>query len=146
MGLFGGLRALFEDRPETKDTGLDPAAIALAALMVRLARADDHFGDEERAAIEGALDARFGDGAALLAAGEAAERDALDHHQFTRLLKAAHEHEDRGEVLEDLWAVVLADGEREDHENALMRQIGSLLHVSDQEVQKARRRVEAARG
>lgn len=145
MGLFDNFKALF-DAPEAEDQGFEPSAVALAALMVRLAKADDHYAEDERAAIEAALDARFGDGAALLAAGEAAEADALDHQQFTRLLKAAHAHEDRAEVLEDLWAVVLVDGTREAHEDALMRQIGSLLHVSDQEMQKARRRVEAMRG
>ena len=79
-----------------------------------------------------------------LTAGEKAESDALDNHQCTRLLKAAHSHEDRAEGLEDLWAVVLADGARGVHENALMRQIGALLHVSDQEIAMARRRVEQA--
>lgn len=140
MGLFGKLTTLFQD-PPAPPPGHDPSEVALAALMVRLAKADDHFSDEERAAIEAALDARFGDGAALLAAGETAEATALDHQQFTRLLKAAHDHEDRGALLEDLWYVVLADGTREMHEDALMRQIGSLLHVSDREVAEARRRV-----
>ena len=142
MGLFAKLRDLFEDQPEAEDQGHDPSAVALAALMVRLAKADGVFDDAERAALQDALEVRFGDGPALMAAGEAAEAAALDHHQFTRLLKREWAHEERAELLEDLWAVVLADGEREAHENALMRQIGSLLHVSDQEMQMARRRVE----
>ena len=142
MGIFAGLRSLF-DTAETEDQGLDPAAVALAALMVRLAKADGVYDDAERAAMQSALDARFGDGPGLMAEGEAAEAKALDHHQFTRLLKREWAHEERAALLEDLWAVVLADGEREAHENALMRQIGSLLHVSDQDMQRARRRVEA---
>lgn len=140
--LFGKLTALFE-APDTKVAdGRDPVAVAMAALMVRLARADGDFDDDERAQVAAALDERFGDGAALLAAGEAAEENAIDHQQFTRLVKSAYEPEERGALLEDLWAVVLSDGERDDGENALMRQFGSLLHVSDQEVAKARRRVE----
>lgn len=110
--------------------------------MVRLARADGEFDREERAGIEAALDARFGDGAALLAEAETAEREALDHHQFTKLVKQAYAPEERGALLEELWAVVLSDNVRDDEENALMRQFASLLHVSDQEVAKARRRVE----
>ena len=144
-GLFGRLTKLFEGAADAgADTpGLDPAATAMAALMVSLAKADGHFAAAERAAIEAALEARFGGGAKLLAAGEAAESDALDHHQFTRLVKRAYEHEERGDLLEDLWSVVLADGGRERHENALMRQFGALLHVSDRDVALARRRVEA---
>lgn len=143
MRLFGKLAAMFET-PPAAPPGHDTSEVALAALMVRLAKADDHFSDEERTAIEATLEARFGDGPALLAAGESAERDALDSQQFTRALKAAHAHEDRGELLEDLWRVVLADGSRDAHENALMRQLGALLHISDREIAEARRRVASA--
>lgn len=141
-GIFGKLAALFAEGGETEASGEDPVGVALAALMVRLARADGDFDDEERARIEAALEARFSGGAALLAAGEAAETAAMDHHQFTRLVKQAFAPEERGALLEELWAVVLADGERDDEENALMRQFGSLLHVSDQDMARARRRVQ----
>ncbi|MEM7546169.1 MAG: TerB family tellurite resistance protein [Pseudomonadota bacterium] len=140
-GIFGKLAKLFEAEAVETSTH-DPVAVAMAALMVRLARADGDFDAEERARIEAALDARFGDGAAVLAEGERAEAEALDHHQFTKLVKGAYAHEDRAALLEELWSVVLADGARDDEENALMRQFGSLLHVSDQEMQKARRRVQ----
>ncbi|MFV0475465.1 MAG: TerB family tellurite resistance protein [Pikeienuella sp.] len=141
-GFFSRLTALFTEAEQNAGRTHDPAGLALAALMVRLARADGDFDAEERARIETALDARFGDGAALLAAAEGAERAALDHHQFTKVVKAAYAPEERGALLEELWAVVLADQTRDDEENALMRQFASLLHVSDQDVARARRRVE----
>lgn len=141
MALFRKLIEIFE-APQLEAPLHSADEVALAALMVRLARADDRFDDEERAVIERLLDARFGDGAALLAAGEAAEARALDHQQFTSAIKSVYAFEDRGRLLEDLWEVVLADGEREMHEDALMRQIASLLHVPDREVAEARRRVE----
>lgn len=137
-GIFGRLAAMLA--PEEAAPAHDPIALAMAALMVRLARADGEFDPEERAAILAALDARFGEGEALLAAAETAEAEAIDHHQFTRVVKAAYAPEERGALLEELWAVVLVDGARDDEENALMRQFGSLLHVSDQEVAKARHR------
>ncbi|MFN3260607.1 MAG: TerB family tellurite resistance protein [Pikeienuella sp.] len=140
--IFAELAALFEAPGAAASSGFDPAALALAALMVRLARADGEFDEGERAAILAALDARFGNGAALLAEAERAEAEALDHHQFTRLVKAAIAPEDRAALMEELWRVVLADGARDDEENALMRQFASLLHVSDQEAALARRRAE----
>ena len=142
--LFADIAALFDAPGSAAPEGFDPAALALAALMVRLARADGHFDDGERAAILAALDARFGNGAALLAEAERREAEALDHHQFTRLVKAANEPATRGALMADLWRVVLADGARDDEENALMRQFASLLHVSDQEAAMARRRAERA--
>lgn len=144
-GLFKKLTALFEQETPATSTGLDPVAVAVAALMVRLALADGSFDATERASIEAALDARFGDGAALLAAGEAAEKSALDNHQFTKLLKSAFAPEERGALLEDLWSVVLADDTRDMNENALMRQFAALLYVPDREVAEARQRAEAQR-
>jgi uncharacterized tellurite resistance protein B-like protein len=138
-GIFRKIAKLF-DAPEVA-SGNDPVGVAMAALMVQLARADGHFDADERSRIEAALESRFGNGIALLAAGEAAEAQAIDHHQFTRLVKSAYAPEERGELLEELWSVVLADGARDDEENALMRQLGSLLHVSDQEMALARQRV-----
>lgn len=140
--IFADIKALFDAPASAAPAGFDPAALALAALMVRLARADGDFDEGERAAILAALDARFGNGAALLAEAERREAEALDHHQFTRLVKAANAPEERGALLEDLWRVVLADGARDDEENALMRQFAALLHVSDQEAALARRRAE----
>lgn len=141
-GFLGRLAALFADQTETPERAHDPVALALAALMVRLARADGDFDPDERAGIIAALDARFGEGAALLNAAEAAEAAALDHHQFTRVVKEAYAPEERGALLEELWSVVLSDHVRDDEENALMRQFASLLHVSDQDVARARQRVE----
>ncbi|MGB0506910.1 MAG: TerB family tellurite resistance protein [Pikeienuella sp.] len=147
-GFFGKMAAMFSTSTDTNAEGGEAGedtALALAALMVRLARSDGAYEADEKAAIEAALDARYGNAADLLARAEKAEADALDSHQFTRLVKDAVAHEDRGALLEDLWSVVLADGERDKHEDALMRQFASLLHVSDREAAEARQRV-LARG
>lgn len=145
-GLFAKLIAIFETPEAATGTAHhDPAAVAMAALMVQLARADGDYDAEEQAGIMAALDARFGDGEALLAAGEAAEATALDSHQFTKLVKNAYVPEERGDLLEDLWKVVLADGARDANEDALMRQFGALLHVPDRDVGLARQRVLARR-
>lgn len=137
-GLFAKLTAIFETPDVAPETAHDPTAVAMAALMIQLARADGHYDDGEREGIKAALEARFGDGEALLTAGEAAEENALDSHQFTKLVKNAYEPEERGDLLEDLWEVVLADGARDANEDALMRQFGALLHVPDRDVGLAR--------
>ena len=86
-GLFAKLTAIFDAPEAAPKAGQAPTAVAMAALMIQLARADGHYDEGERAGIKAALDARFGDGEALLAAGEAAEENALDSHQFTKLVK-----------------------------------------------------------
>ena len=138
------LTALFGARaPSAGGDGVDEVAVAVGALMVRLARADGTFDEAERARISAALDARFGGGAKALAAAELAEQEALDHHQFTKRLKAAYPPEDRGALIEELWSVVLADDHRDMSEDALMRQFSALLYVPEREVAEARQRVQA---
>jgi uncharacterized tellurite resistance protein B-like protein len=44
-------------------------------------------------------------------------------------------------VIEALWQVALADGQREADEDALLRLVASLLGITDQESARARQRV-----
>jgi uncharacterized tellurite resistance protein B-like protein len=123
----------------------DDARLALGALLVRIARADEHYAAEERATIAEILSRRYGlsDVTALMADCEALESEAPDTVRFTRAIKDAVAYEDRLGVVEDMWAVVLADGVRDAHENQLMRMVPPMLGVEDQDSNAARRRVEA---
>jgi uncharacterized tellurite resistance protein B-like protein len=121
------------------------ARLALGALLVRLARADGDYDANEIAQIDATLAARFGlsdDAAkALRSECEAFEAQAPDTVRFTRAIKEAVDFDHRIGVIEAMWAVVMADGERDDAENSNMRMIASLLGVSDQDSNAARLRV-----
>ena len=125
------------------------ARLALAALMVRLARADGHYAPEEIARIDRLLMARHRispwEAAQLRAMAEVLEREAPDTVRFTRALKTAVPLEDRIGLIEALWSVALADGTRDDDEDRLMRLVSDLLGVSDRDSALARRRVEGGR-
>ena len=125
----------------------DPdARLALAALLVRLARTDGHYAPAEIARIDAILQRRYGldhDGAQdLRRAGETLEEGAPDTVRFTRAIKDAVPYEDRLAVIEALWDVVLADAVREAEEDALVRLAASLLGVNDRDSALARQRVE----
>lgn len=124
------------------------ARLALAALLVRVARADHHYDAAEIAQIDRILGARYGLGAeetaALRAQAETLEVEAPDTVRFTRAIKDAVPYEDRLGVVEALWSVALADGGRADEENALLRLTANLLGVTDQD--SARARQQAGRG
>lgn len=125
----------------------EDARLALAALMVRAARADGTFDADERAAIRDVLAARHGLDAggaeALIAEAEAVEAQAPDTVRFTRLIKQAVAYEDRAGVMEALWTVALADGRRDPAEDAALRQIAPLIGVTDRDSALARRRAAA---
>ncbi|SEK39976.1 Uncharacterized conserved protein, tellurite resistance protein B (TerB) family [Roseovarius nanhaiticus] len=133
-----------QDQPLTETD----ARLALAALLVRAARTDGHYAPSEIAHIDRILQTRYGLGQdaaqALRKEAEEAESSAPDTVRFTRAIKDAVPYEDRTAVIEALWQVVLADGDRADQENALLRVTASLLGVSDIDSNSARKRVEAA--
>lgn len=122
---------------------------ALAALLVRIARADGQYAAAEAARIDHVLTARYGlatrEAQLLRADGEVLESEAPDTVRFTRAIKDAVPYEERLGVVEALWAVALADGARTDEEAALVRLVAPLLGVTDQESALARQRVEESR-
>ena len=126
------------------------ARLALAALLVRIARADDHYDAVERERIDRILTARYGlDGpaaAALRAEAETVETEAPDTVRFTKAIKDGVEYDQRIGVIEAMWDVVLADGHRDEDENAMMRMIPPMLGVNDRDSNMARMRVEKRRG
>ena len=122
---------------------------ALAALLVRVARADNAYDMVEAAEITRLLMDRFKlDHQAaedLRAEAEEIEQDAPDTVRFTRAIKEAVAYDDRAGVIEDLWQVVLSDGVRDHEEDGLMRLIVNLLGINDRDSALARQRVLARR-
>jgi uncharacterized tellurite resistance protein B-like protein len=134
-------------------TAPDPAPLpdadarrALAALLVRIARADNDYDIDEKARIDRILATRYGlspwEVGELRGEAEQLESEAPDTVRFTRAIKDAVPMPDRIAVIESLWQVVLADGIREAEEDALLRMVANLLGVTDQDSALARQRVE----
>ena len=141
--MFGALlnRLMEPTEPQVAD---DDARLALGALLVRIARSDDDYAQVEKDQIKGVLAARYGlsDASSLLADCEALEAEAPDTVRFTRAIKDGVAYEDRIGVVEDMWAIVLADGVRDAHENQIMRMVPPMIGVEDQDSNAARRRIE----
>lgn len=123
------------------------ARMALGALLVRVAKADNTYVFLEIARIDRILGLRYGlnpiDAAKLRATCEAIEHEAPDTVRFTRTIKDAVPYEDRTSVMEALWEIVLADGARDVEEDAMLRMVAPLLGVEDQDSALIRQRVEA---
>ena len=120
------------------------ARLALAAVMVRIARTDGLYCAEEVERIDRILMHRHGLGpfeaARLRSDAEDLEAEAPDTVRFTRAIKAATSLDDRMQLVEALWSVALADRLRDAGEDQLMRLLVNLLGLSDVESAQARRR------
>jgi uncharacterized tellurite resistance protein B-like protein len=134
--------------PEPAPLPQGDARLALAALLVRLARSDGDYAAVESDYIQQILAHRYdlsaSDAATLRQDAEALESEAPDTGRFTRAIKDAVAYEDRLGVIEALWAVVLADGVRDEEEDALIRMVAPMLGINDRDSNLARKRVEAS--
>lgn len=142
--MIGFLKRLMDGDAQSAPAEHD-AHLAMAALLVRVARADWDYSQAEKDRIDVILAARYPteDAAALRVEAEVAELEAADVVQFTRAIKRAVDHEDRNWVIEALWELVLADGDRAHEEDSALRKIAPLLGINDVDSALARQRVEA---
>jgi uncharacterized tellurite resistance protein B-like protein len=142
------LNRLTAPAPEPLDDS--DARLALTALLVRIARSDGDYAEDERRRIDRISAQRYElspfEAAKLRGDAEVLESEAPDTVRFTRAIKDAVPYEEREGVIEALWDVVLADGVRDHEEDALLRMVAPLLGVNDRDSNLARRRVEARRG
>jgi len=123
--------------------GEDPAVqqharnLAVAALLVEVLRADYDVSAPERRqvldAIRELLELEPAECEALLLSAERQVDGAHDLHQFTSELNRSLPHEDKLELLEQLWRVAQADATVHHYEEHLIRRVADLLHVSHRE-------------
>lgn len=123
--------------------------VAATALLVAVIDADGLRQDSEMEELRTGLSALFGvTGEALdrlVAAGDAAERSAVDFHGFTRVLNPELDDEGRAGFIEVLWEVVYADGDRNELEESVVWRIAELLGVDARARNDIRRKVAAGR-
>jgi len=133
-------------QPEAADNAADPMQLALAMLFVEAARADEKYEDSEIAIIDKFLAAKFSlspDAVkALRAEAEETQANALDIQRYTKTAKEMS-GDDKIAFIEQLWEIVLSDGDRDPFEDTLIRRICGLIYVEDRDSGAARARVAA---
>ncbi|PKP83164.1 MAG: hypothetical protein CVT79_03750 [Alphaproteobacteria bacterium HGW-Alphaproteobacteria-18] len=131
--------------PKTPAEQSMPPYVAVTALLVEAALVDGIYVNIESDMIAEILVEAFefeADKAdSLLAQAEALAEEAVGSHQFTKHAKKLPMPE-RVKVVEAIYRVIYADGERSDVEDAYVRHVAGLLHVDDVQRAEARRRAE----
>ncbi|MDO6729518.1 TerB family tellurite resistance protein [Marinovum sp. 2_MG-2023] len=141
--LFDRLTRLFSggEAPDQPLPELD-AAHALGALLVRVAKADHVYLFEELEQIDRILAHRNGlkpvAAAKMRAECERLESEVPDTPEFVAKLRDHVDYQDRRLIAEALWAVVIADGIREEHEVALVELVEEMLGVTEAHSAEAR--------
>ncbi len=135
--MLSRVRQFFEEYLAANSEGAqDPAAAArcaAAALLLEMGHMDDTMTPVEQAAIANAVRTGFGlkpeQAEELLACAQEERQQATDYHQFTSLINAHFDAEQRAGLIERLWQVAYADQTLCKHEEYLVRKVASLLHV-----------------
>ncbi len=143
---FEWMRGFFNPARKKPEPPAESGELALVALLVRAARANDDYDARQIAQIDTVVARRFGLGpfecVALRRRAETAEGQTGDTVHLTRQIKALVPFEERDVLLRDLWSVILADGERHDAENGMMRLVSNLLGLTDRDSAFARQEVQ----
>ena len=107
---------------------------ATAVLMLDVARADHVFDESEFDRVLKLVERHFGmspeDAAELVNAADDKAEELVSLHEFTQLLHNNLDEDEKGRIVSLLWQVAYADGRLDMYEDALVRKISDLLHVS----------------
>ena len=118
------------------------AQLALGALLVRVAFADEHYRATEIGQIDRILAQTFNlgpiDAAKLRAVCEKLEREAEGTEEFAEILREEVDYADRKALADAMWSVALADGHRHDEEERQLQAIETALGLTELDIQAAR--------
>jgi uncharacterized tellurite resistance protein B-like protein len=118
--------------------------LAVAALLIEVARMDEKVDAGERRTIEHLLARTFSlDPSSEQSLVEQADRviqRSTHYFPFTQQICRHASAETRVQIIEMLWTVAYSDGALDPHEDALIRQVAGLIQVSDRERGEARKR------
>lgn len=142
--MFARLRQYLE-RAASPSAPADPEAgvrLAVAALLVEIARADHDEKEVEHEAITGLIGRHFNldrSGAEeLLAEARQAVETSVSLREFTAPLHAALSYTDKQRIIGMLWDVALEDLELDRYEDYLIGKVAELLYVSRGDVIRLR--------
>jgi uncharacterized tellurite resistance protein B-like protein len=128
----------------TSEKPADDLPLAVAALLIELARMDDKVNAVERRTIEQLVARMFSlDAKTVQSLVEQADREmqrSTQYFPFTQQICRHASPEMRVQIIEMLWTVAYSDGALNPDEDALIRQIAGLIQVSDWERGTARKR------
>ncbi len=128
---------------------LDPAQVAFTALLVEAARIDEVYTAKEASLISHLVMTQFDvdpdQAKRIRKAAEAAQGEASDIYRFSSVVKNEFSEEERIELLEGMWEIIMSDDEIDEYEEMVVRRLIGLIYISDQESAQARQRVEARR-
>lgn len=145
--MFDKFSKLFGRETADEDSADEGLALATAALLVQVSKADGDFSAEERIALIANLQDHFGLGETLaheiLERAEKSQEDATCLYAFTRTITNELDQQGRQAIVKLLWRVALADNHIDNFEANVLAKVSGLLGVSPRDRVTLKHEVEA---
>ncbi|MDG2417101.1 MAG: TerB family tellurite resistance protein [Pelagibacterales bacterium] len=136
--MFEKLKSAFKTKIETEEPSFDTLQISISALLIQTAAYDGVFDDIEKEKIKSLLKKYFDltdeKLEELFSLSFIVNDESNDIQQFTRKLNENLDYDEKLEIIEMMWKIIIVDGRIDDYENSLIRKISGLLYVQDSDV------------
>jgi uncharacterized tellurite resistance protein B-like protein len=131
------LRLLQNERPDNAGERFSRVQVATCALLLEVAHSDGRYQVAEARLVHDLLAGMFSLPADAIAELVELSRDhqqnSTDLFQFAREINAHFSQEEKLAVMEGIWRIIYADGALDKFEDALARQLATLLRLSHRE-------------
>jgi len=136
--MFDKLKSIFDKKIEEENEQFDTVQIAISTLMIQTAVYDGIFDEKEKSEILELIKKYFelteDQKLSLFKIAMKVNNNSNDMQQFTRVLNTNLSEDEKLNIIEMLWKIIISDGHIDDYENALIRKISGLLYISDRDV------------
>ena len=138
--MFEKLKSAFKSKVEPEEPSFDTLQISISALLIQTAAYDGVFDDIEKEKIKLLLKKYFDltdeKLEKLFSLSLIINDNSNDIQQFTRKLNENLDYDEKLEIIEMMWKIIIVDGRIDDYENSLIRKISGLLYIQDSDVGK----------
>jgi len=143
--MFNKLKSIFDKKIEEENEQFDTVQIAISTLMIQTAVYHGVFDEQEKSEILELIKKYFNfnedQKLSLFKIAMKVNDDSNDMQQFTRVLNDNLSEEEKLNIIEMLWKIIISDGHIDDYENALIRKISGLLYISDRDVGQIKKKL-----
>ena len=137
--MFSRIMTLLQGEGEiARESRFERVQVATCALLLEVAHSDGHYQSVEAKIVHDLLAKKFNLSAAAVAElvdySHDHREESLDLFQFAREINAHFSRAEKLDVMEGIWQVIYADGTLDKYEDALARQLATLLRLDHKDV------------
>ena len=144
--MFNSIKAFFEEKlaneSEPENQLVSKTDLACAALLIEVINSDNELDERETeeflVLLQSSLQIPEEDLNDMMRLAEREAHQATSLYEFTRLINDVYEYAEKVKLVKNMWRVAFSDQQLDKYEEALIRKVADLLHVSHQDFIKTK--------